>query len=677
VTLARAPLSEPTTVSTHSGKTIKTGVAYEREFERYLVRLFLEQHPQAVAEFLGSDAAGKFPLENRLLATLALEPKISAARVALLLPQLNRAPGDEEVLRLAQFPDQPGVGDALRQVLEQPATKSAALAALLRVRTKFDPTKLAPALIDAARGLLGAADGASLELGAQVAGAFKLGAVESELVSLLRRGWSGAAPENTAQTILPPASFAALRALREINSTQAELFEQLAQALSDKAQKNEAIAALTASKAPDASARLLGLWPDLTLPQRRSTLSSLAGTKVGAQTVLNAVQSGGIARTDLDGSTLDKLKIVMGSTPQLDALLAEMDSLLRPVLRLDGKNGSYLATKLTLAGPFTVETWVKLDDGISNLDGILAAPDTLDLNFHDAHFRAWVGAAQGDLVIAKRKTVAGAWTHYAITRDQDGVFRIFINGELDATSTLSNTNTFTELDVARTIPSGGGTAGEFSEYRIWDHVRTDAEIRTAFDQSFPDAPRPAGLTHWFGGTNWSSLHGGAQVERTDDFPRLLTAAESRAQEEKFAKYRALIAHTGDFAHGRSLFTNTCMNCHSVGGSGGKIGPVLNGAGAMGVEGLLRAVLTPNAAMEAGYRAFRVELRDGEVVDGFLVSHDNDAIVLRRPNLEDLRLPQARVRRANYTKMSLMPEGLLEAMPPTDVTDLFAYLRTLK
>ncbi|HYV30477.1 MAG TPA: c-type cytochrome, partial [Candidatus Binatia bacterium] len=240
-----------------------------------------------------------------------------------------------------------------------------------------------------------------------------------------------------------------------------------------------------------------------------------------------------------------------------------------------------------------------------------------------------------------------------------------------------NTNTFARLDVARTIPSGGGTAGDFSEYRIWDHARAAAEIRAAFDQSFADEPRPAGLTHWFGGTNWSSLHGGARVERADDFPRLLTAAESRAQEEKFAKFRLLIAHTGDSARGQTLFTNTCMACHSVGGRGGQIGPVLNGAGAMGVEGLLRATLTPNAAMEAGYRTFRAELRDGEVVDGFLVSQDNDAIVLRRPNLEDLRLPQARVRRAGYTKISVMPEGLLEAMPPTDVTDLFAYLQTLK
>jgi len=289
----------------------------------------------------------------------------------------------------------------------------------------------------------------------------------------------------------------------------------------------------------------------------------------------------------------------------------------------------------------------------------------------------WTGPAQNDIVIAKRKTVAGVWTHYAVTRDAEGIFRIFFNGELDATGTQANTNTFTKLDVGRTIPASGGTAGDFSEYRIWDHARTAEEIRTAFDQSFADEPRPAGLARWFGGKHWPSLHGGAKVERTDDSRPLLTASEAKAQEEKFAKFDSLIAQPGNPVRGQAIFTNTCMTCHSVGGKGGQIGPVLSGAGGMDVKGLLRATLTPNAAMEAGYRTFRVELRDGDVVDGFLVSQGNDAIVLRRPNVEDIRLPQTSVRRAGYTKTSMMPEGLLEAMPPADVVNLFAYLRTLK
>jgi putative heme-binding domain-containing protein len=105
--------------------------------------------------------------------------------------------------------------------------------------------------------------------------------------------------------------------------------------------------------------------------------------------------------------------------------------------------------------------------------------------------------------------------------------------------------------------------------------------------------------------------------------------------------------------------------------------VLNGAGAMGTEALLRALLTPNAAMEAGYRAFRVELKDGDLIEGLFVSQDNDSIILRRPNSEDLRIPQDQVRRAEFLRTSIMPEGLLDSISPGDATDLFAYLKTLK
>src|SRR5262249_16045897 len=75
VAMAKPPLNEPTARSTHNGRTIKVGAAYEREFERYLIHLFLEQQPESVAVFLDSAVARSFPVENRLVATLALDPK--------------------------------------------------------------------------------------------------------------------------------------------------------------------------------------------------------------------------------------------------------------------------------------------------------------------------------------------------------------------------------------------------------------------------------------------------------------------------------------------------------------------------------------------------------------------------------------------------------------------------
>src|SRR6185369_13051225 len=84
-------------------------------------------------------------------------------------------------------------------------------------------------------------------------------------------------------------AFGALKALRELGSSKAELFEQLARSLTEANQRNEAIAALTASTASDAHVRLLNLWPDLSQVQRRATLSTLAGNKSGAQSILDAI----------------------------------------------------------------------------------------------------------------------------------------------------------------------------------------------------------------------------------------------------------------------------------------------------------------------------------------------------------------------------------------------------
>jgi putative heme-binding domain-containing protein len=186
-----------------------------------------------------------------------------------------------------------------------------------------------------------------------------------------------------------------------------------------------------------------------------------------------------------------------------------------------------------------------------------------------------------------------------------------------------------------------------------------------------------GLVHVYNGTNWGKLHGGAKVQKTADFPPLLTEEEAKALAEKFTRFHALADKTGDAARGQALFAALCQSCHNVGGQGGQVGPVLSGAGALGVEALLRNILTPNAAMEPGYRAYRVELKDGDVIDGILVSQDAEALILRRANVEDTRIAQKDVRKAGFTKKSMMPEGLLDPLPPVQVTDLFAYLKTLK
>jgi putative membrane-bound dehydrogenase-like protein len=673
--LARPPLAAPTMKSTQSGKQIKMGEAYDREFERYLVRLLLERQPVAVSSFLNDERSKPLPVENRLLLALALEPKSSAARVAELLPSLQRAPGQEELLRLAQFPDEPGVGEALKKVLQQPATSTAAIESLLKVRTKLDATKMTPLLNDAAKQLLAQNNAASLELGTKLASSFQLTAVEPELVRVLEQGWGGYPKLEAKEYLLRPESLAALGALRELKSDRVDLFAKLAEK-GGAAEQQAAVAALASSRNPQGPQQLASLYPNLSVASRRTALASLSGTKPGATALVKSVRSGSIAKDELDGTTLDKLQAVLGNDADLAALMQDMADFFRPALRLNGEENAWSETGITLDGAFTVETWVKLDAGIDNNDGILGAPGVLEMNFFASQFRVWVGGLS-DVVVARKKATADVWTHIAVTRDAQGRFRIYLNGELDSDQGKAAPQKFEKLRVGWTGPAKG-TAGWLSEFRVWNVARNAAQIRADFDRSFEGEAKPAGLAHYFPGAGpWGKLHSGAKVVKTSDYPPLLTAEESTALAVKVQKFHALADPAGDTAKGKAIFTAVCMGCHIVGGQGGQVGPVLNGAGALGVEALLRNILTPNAAMEPGYRVFRVELKDGDVLDGIRVSEDKDAIVLRRQNMDDTRIPQAQVRKAAFTRTSMMPEGLLDGLKPQEVTDLFAYLKTLR
>jgi putative heme-binding domain-containing protein len=466
----------------------------------------------------------------------------------------------------------------------------------------------------------------------------------------------------------PDAQLAALRALRESGSTRVDVLRQFAGSGND-AVRREAVTALAAAKSDATTPALLELWPALTPVLRKTAVDRLASSPASAKQLVAAVASGAIARDELDGYTLDKLATVLPDDATVKTLVAELGSSLRPVLRLNGDDGDWLDTELTLDGPFTVECWVKLDPGINNQDSILGAPGQFDANFYDSRFRVWV-AGVNDIVTANKPMTAESWTHVAITRDAAGTFRLYLNGELDATSAAKEPRRFEKLTPFRST-TAGGTAGEFAEFRVWSVCRTADEIRSGANLAVT-------ATVFTGsGANWGKLHGSAKIERTADFPPVQSEAEAKSLESRFAKFRTLGQQPGDLARGQQVFTTTCGVCHAVKGAGGKIGPALDGAGAHGLEAVLRNVLTPNAAMEAGYRMFRAETKDGDVIEGLLAAQDADSVTLRQPNTEDQRLLRANLKRAAFLRTSVMPEGLFDALQPQQVNDLLAYVLTLK
>lgn len=644
--LLRAVIAPPAT----GGEKFQS---YFQTFETYLVRRSLEHQPAAIQAWLATNDNLNSPA--RALAAVTLGGIAGAKEMAAILRLFPRALTTEEILLLAQQSSDADVGSTLKSALGEIGNLK--LLHDNRVRLANQPA-LAPLLVDALRSLIAKdPSDANHALLAQLATGFRLSGLETELITAATKPGSK-----------PDAQLAALRALREAGSTRVDVLRRFAVSGND-AVRREAVTALAAAKSDAATPALLELWPSLTPALRKTAVDRLASSPASAKQLVAAVGSGAIARDELDGYTLDKLATVLPDDATVKSLVAELGSSLRPVLRLNGDDGDWLDTELALDGPFTVECWVKLDPGIGNQDSILGAPGQFDANFYDSRFRVWI-AGVNDIVTATKPMTAESWTHVAISRDVAGTFRLYLNGELDATGAAKEPRRFEKLTPFRSTVAGG-TAGEFAEFRVWNSCRSADEIRAGANLALT-----ANLFTG-SGANWGKLHGSAKVERTADFPPVQSEAEAKALEVRFAKFRALGQQPGDLGRGQQVFTATCGVCHAVKGTGGKIGPALDGAGAHGLEAVLRNVLTPNAAMEAGYRMFRAETKDGDVIEGLLAAQDADSVTLRQPNTEDQRLLRASLKRAAFLRTSVMPEGLFDALLPQEVSDLLAYLLTLK
>ncbi len=654
------PSLDAPTAPDRRGKPIKVGVAYERDFERFLIRMYLERQPEAVATFLASDIAKSLPAEGRMFAALALDPKVGAPLIAELVGQLNRAPGPDELFAVAKTLDQPASVTVLRKLLADAAVRNRVVELLLVTRTDLDAVKVGPVVTEAAHALL-AQGAAERALAAQLIGGFQLLDLEDDLLAMVAR-------EDSRRD--------ALIGLQQLRTTKPEAIAALV-GTSPVEISNLALRALVVSRSPQASVLAMKLYPTLAVNDRKLVLDGISGTKAGAKAIAAGLADKSVALADIETPVAEKLAIALGDSPELAIVSVQLGGVFRSVLALDGSNDAVANANISLKGPFTIETWVRLDGKIDNNDSILGAPGVLDLNFAGGIFRAYFGGTIRDAVVSAKPISSGIWTHVAFSRDAAGILRIYQDGELAGTSKSSVPHDLLGLTIGWSTPKGG-TLGAFAEYRVWNVERKPAEVRANMTRTFAGEPLPKSLVFASakGDAAWGKLGTGAKVVRSTDSPPLLNAAQFAALEAKTAHYFALAQKNGDVGKGKAVVA-LCQACHMINGQGGLIGPNLSGAGAMGMEGVIRNIVDPNAAIEAAYRIFQVKLKAGEVVEAFYVSEDATAYVLRQPGGADRRIPKAEVLATKYLRRSIMPEGLLDGFTDEQVTDLFAYLKTLK
>ncbi len=149
---------------------------------------------------------------------------------------------------------------------------------------------------------------------------------------------------------------------------------------------------------------------------------------------------------------------------------------------------------------------------------------------------------------------------------------------------------------------------------------------------------------------------------------------SEAKEARIAQVRKLLSGAkGDAEKGHETFKTMCAVCHTLGKEGGKIGPDLSGYERDNLDFMLPAIVDPSLAIREEFTAFTAVTKDGQTLTGFIEAQTPQSVTMRDLNSQKLVLSRADLKSLTASPMSLMPDGLLDALSEQQVRDLFAYL----
>jgi putative heme-binding domain-containing protein len=129
---------------------------------------------------------------------------------------------------------------------------------------------------------------------------------------------------------------------------------------------------------------------------------------------------------------------------------------------------------------------------------------------------------------------------------------------------------------------------------------------------------------------------------------------------------------GDLRAGRAVYQTHCANCHRLYGTGGTVGPDLTGSGRHNLDYLLENLLDPSAVVNKDYRMSIVRVSDGRVLNGLILSQDDNRVVIQTAK-EKLTILREEIEQIAATTLSPMPDGILQPLSEQQVRDLVAYL----
>ena len=141
--------------------------------------------------------------------------------------------------------------------------------------------------------------------------------------------------------------------------------------------------------------------------------------------------------------------------------------------------------------------------------------------------------------------------------------------------------------------------------------------------------------------------------------RLFAPNGTPKRAQVLAQYKSALDLKGDPLAGRVVFEKLCASCHKMRGLGHEVGPDLAAVGDKSPANYLNSILDPNAAVNADYVAYNVDMKNGDSLTGLIRSESSNGFTLVQANDVRTSLLRRDVKAVAPSKISLMPENLEE------------------
>ncbi|QOV90105.1 c-type cytochrome [Humisphaera borealis] len=136
----------------------------------------------------------------------------------------------------------------------------------------------------------------------------------------------------------------------------------------------------------------------------------------------------------------------------------------------------------------------------------------------------------------------------------------------------------------------------------------------------------------------------------------------------------------NFNRGKQAFIDAqCLACHKFGNEGGAAGPDITAVSSrFQRRDILESIVLPSKVISEQYQNMDVRLKDGDVVWGRIVEDTADKLVVVPDPLKPdtkVTVKKSDVKSVGPSKLSPMPEGLINVLTKDEILDMLAYVES--